>query len=84
MQHSQSVFADAGTQAKTALRYLHLLHTSYMHPKISVSDADAEALAASLLANPDVRLAGLAARDSLRLEAGLCLYGNELNVRVSL
>ena len=47
--------------------------------EISVADADAEALAEKLLAEPEVGPAGLGARDSLRLEAGLCLYGNDID-----
>ena len=39
----------------------------------------AEALAEALLAQPEVAPAGLGARDSLRLEAGLCLYGNDID-----
>jgi aminomethyltransferase len=46
--------------------------------EISVAAADATALARRLLAEPEVAPAGLGARDSLRLEAGLCLYGHEL------
>lgn len=37
------------------------------------------ALAEKLLTNAEVKLAGLGARDSLRLEAGLCLYGNDID-----
>lgn len=36
-------------------------------------------LAEQLLRHPDAQLAGLGARDSLRLEAGLCLYGNDID-----
>ena len=36
-------------------------------------------VAENLLANVEVKLAGLGARDSLRLEAGLCLYGNDID-----
>src|SRR5450755_3681727 len=47
--------------------------------EISVADADAEALARILLAEPEVLPAGLGARDTLRLEAGLCLYGHDID-----
>ncbi|KAF8490002.1 hypothetical protein F5888DRAFT_1869350 [Russula emetica] len=46
--------------------------------EISVPPAQAPFLASALLRSP-VQLAGLGARDSLRLEAGLCLYGNDLD-----
>ena len=47
--------------------------------EISVPSAHASKLARTLLAHEDVEWAGLGARDSLRLEAGLCLYGQELD-----
>ncbi|XP_004581519.2 aminomethyltransferase, mitochondrial isoform X1 [Ochotona princeps] len=47
--------------------------------EISVPAAGAVLLATALLENSEVKLAGLAARDSLRLEAGLCLYGNDID-----
>lgn len=47
--------------------------------EISVSAAQADALARQLLAQPEVRPAGLGARNSLRLEAGLCLYGQDID-----
>jgi aminomethyltransferase len=47
--------------------------------EISVPAAQAEALATMLLQNPDVLPIGLGARDSLRLEAGLCLYGHDID-----
>jgi aminomethyltransferase len=47
--------------------------------EISVPAAQAEALARELLAQPEVMPVGLGARNSLRLEAGLCLYGNDID-----
>ncbi|MBL8361068.1 MAG: glycine cleavage system aminomethyltransferase GcvT [Rubrivivax sp.] len=47
--------------------------------EISVPAADAERLAQALLDRPEVKPAGLGARDTLRLEAGLCLYGHDIN-----
>ncbi|MCP3384365.1 MULTISPECIES: glycine cleavage system aminomethyltransferase GcvT [unclassified Bradyrhizobium] len=47
--------------------------------EISVAASDAERLAKTLLDNSDVMPIGLGARDSLRLEAGLCLYGHDID-----
>jgi aminomethyltransferase len=47
--------------------------------EISIPGAQAEIVARALLAEPEVKPAGLGARDSLRLEAGLCLYGNDID-----
>jgi aminomethyltransferase len=47
--------------------------------EISVPAEDAERLAGDLLADADVLPVGLGARDSLRLEAGLCLYGHDID-----
>jgi aminomethyltransferase len=47
--------------------------------EISVPAEHAEALAQALLNNSDVLPIGLGARDSLRLEAGLCLYGHDID-----
>jgi len=47
--------------------------------EISVPAKRAEELARTLLAQPEVKPIGLGARDSLRLEAGLCLYGSDID-----
>ncbi|MGE0100428.1 MAG: glycine cleavage system aminomethyltransferase GcvT [Hydrogenophaga sp.] len=47
--------------------------------EISVPGERAEAFARALLAEPEVKPVGLGARNSLRLEAGLCLYGNDID-----
>ena len=51
--------------------------------EISILDKDAVRLWQLLLSNPDVKPIGLGARDSLRLEAGLCLYGHDIDEATS-
>ena len=51
--------------------------------EISVKHEDVGALVDALLTHEDVEAIGLGARDSLRLEAGLCLYGHDIDTSVS-
>jgi aminomethyltransferase len=51
--------------------------------ELSVQVGDAVALWRALLADPEVKPIGLGARDSLRLEAGLCLYGHDIDETTS-
>ena len=51
--------------------------------EMSIAANEAERLARQLLDQDEVEPAGLGARDSLRLEAGLCLYGNDLDERTT-
>ncbi|CAN5374831.1 glycine cleavage system aminomethyltransferase GcvT [soil metagenome] len=51
--------------------------------EISVPNAHAEELARLLLAQEEVAPIGLGARDSLRLEAGLCLYGHDMDATIT-
>src|SRR5665648_647078 len=51
--------------------------------EISVASERAEDVARALLANPLVQPIGLGARDTLRLEAGLCLYGHDIDQSTS-
>ncbi|MET4150194.1 aminomethyltransferase [Bradyrhizobium sp. RT7b] len=74
-------FMDAGPH-KVAGLDCFVLRSGYTGEdgfEISVPAADAERLAKTLLDNPDVMPIGLGARDSLRLEGGLCLYGHDID-----
>ncbi|XP_014270836.1 aminomethyltransferase, mitochondrial isoform X1 [Halyomorpha halys] len=51
--------------------------------EISIDSSDVETVAEKLVSMPDVELAGLGVRDSLRLEAGLCLYGSDIDIKTT-
>jgi aminomethyltransferase len=51
--------------------------------EMSMASADAERVAQALLAQPEVAWVGLGARDTLRLEAGLCLYGHDIDAQTT-
>jgi len=51
--------------------------------EISIPQGHAVAVTKQILAQPEVQPAGLGVRDSLRLEAGLCLYGHDLSDNIT-
>lgn len=88
-----SHFPGAGLQPFMSMRPFEWRGTSVLLSRcgytgedgfeISVPNADAERFARALLEHPDVAPIGLGARDSLRLEAGLCLHGHDLDPTTS-
>jgi aminomethyltransferase len=77
-------FMEAGT-ARVAGHTVSLSRSGYTGEdgfEIALPAADAADICAALLDEPEVEPAGLAARDSLRLEAGMCLYGHDLDPSV--
>ncbi|WP_112663265.1 glycine cleavage system aminomethyltransferase GcvT [Microvirga flavescens] len=76
----------AAKATKLAGLDVHLSRSGYTGEdgyEISVAAKDAVALWKALLADPEVKPIGLGARDSLRLEAGLCLYGHDIDTTTS-
>ncbi|MGO4704716.1 glycine cleavage system aminomethyltransferase GcvT [Microvirga sp. 2MCAF38] len=76
----------AAKMTKVAGLDVHLSRSGYTGEdgyEISVKADKAVALWRALLADPEVKAIGLGARDSLRLEAGLCLYGHDIDTTTS-
>lgn len=66
--------------------YAHISRSGYTGEdgvEISAKHDDMKRLVGQLLTHPDVKPVGLGARDSLRMEAGLCLYGNDIDTSTS-
>lgn len=71
-----------GTQASILDAQCYITRSGYTGEdgfEISIPADKANDLARALLANYDIKSVGLGARDTLRLEAGLCLYGHDMN-----
>jgi aminomethyltransferase len=83
---SEGLVFMTATEAEVAGVPAHVSRSGYTGEdgfEISVAAKDAERLAEALLAEPEVKPVGLGARDSLRLEAGLPLYGHDLDETTS-
>lgn len=83
---AQSLDFMAATPATLAGLPIHLSRSGYTGEdgfEISLAATDAPAAWDLLMAAPEVKPIGLGARDSLRLEAGLCLYGHDIDPSTS-
>ncbi|HEX7642433.1 MAG TPA: glycine cleavage system aminomethyltransferase GcvT [Burkholderiaceae bacterium] len=82
---AKMVFMDAGkiTLAGVECYISRSGYTGEDGYEISVPNSHAEEVARLLLAQPEVAPIGLGARDSLRLEAGLCLYGHDMDANTT-
>ncbi|KNZ51360.1 glycine cleavage system T protein [Puccinia sorghi] len=81
----KTLFFGQSLHTKVAGTEVHVARSGYTGEdgfEISVGSADALGFAELLASQPGVTLTGLAARDSLRLEAGMCLYGADLDESV--
>ncbi|KAK8865809.1 glycine cleavage system T protein [Kwoniella newhampshirensis] len=85
IKFGQSTFAelDNGQGGKVKCHLARGGYTGEDGFEISIPPAEAVAIGERIARHPDVLLIGLGARDSLRLEAGMCLYGHDLDESVS-
>ncbi|XP_068151011.1 aminomethyltransferase, mitochondrial [Drosophila tropicalis] len=67
----------------TDIRITRCGYTGEDGVEVSVPSTQVTLLTEALLANGKLKLAGLGARDSLRLEAGLCLYGSDIDTQTT-
>lgn len=72
-----------GTVAGVDCRVTRCGYTGEDGVEISIPADKADLVTEALLQLEEVKLAGLGARDSLRLEAGLCLYGNDIDESIT-
>ncbi|WVQ85311.1 glycine cleavage system T protein [Cryptococcus sp. DSM 104549] len=85
VKFGQSIYAELKTQSGEKVK-CHLARGGYTGEdgfEISIPPSHAAELTNTIAAHSDVLLIGLGARDSLRLEAGMCLYGHDLDESVS-
>ena len=76
------MWRDVAQRAAAALSMPNNLHGPPLLapvPQISMTADELPSIVRSLAAHPEVEVAGLGARDSLRLESGLCLYGSDID-----
>ncbi|XP_072933383.1 aminomethyltransferase, mitochondrial [Epargyreus clarus] len=83
LQDLMFMTSRVGTVAGVQCRVTRCGYTGEDGVEISIPADKANIVTEALLKSEHVKLAGLGARDSLRLEAGLCLYGNDIDESIT-